>query len=89
MIKFSIEREIEKTPTILNIRPHYFFIFFASIILSVYVIFQTLSWVIIVCLVVWNGGVYTGLWYRTECFLENKLSDEKIPEILSNMPIDE
>ncbi|HNP96129.1 MAG TPA: hypothetical protein PKJ63_10885 [Cyclobacteriaceae bacterium] len=88
MKTFTLERDLERTPTIAGIRSVYFFLFVGFFILMLIVTVSSgkyWAWIIVVWTIL-QVALYGFLYYLTESFQANKLGDETIPETISNTP---
>jgi hypothetical protein len=88
MKQFEVERDLEKTPTIIGIRAAFFFILVATVMVWLLVIFSnTNAWLILLVVgCITELGLYAVLYYFTEAFQGNKFGDETIPDVFSNTP---
>ena len=86
MRTFEIERDVESVPKIAGIRSMYAFIFFIVFIFGLFITFVNFNVIKLVIAVFLVGGTYVVLYWMTETFQANSLSDGKIPDEISNNP---
>ena len=86
MFHFTIETDIEQTPKIFGVRALYAFVVVLLGLFSVLIIMVGFSIVKTGIVILINGGVYVFLYYLTESFQANKLTDDHLPDVISNNP---
>lgn len=88
MKEFLLERDLERTPTIMGIRALYFFAFVGALVFSFLLLISFAKhWLIVLVLeLIALPCFYAYLYYLTEAFQANKLGDEKIPDVFSTTP---